>query len=629
MSAHRARHLRAQVSAGLLALGAGLVLVPALAGAPAAVAAGAGGAAGTGGAACTGQLAGLTVYSGNSQIAKVGEPLADPLQVQALDTGGCPVANVEVEFVVPGTGAGATFSGGLSAVSVATATNGLATAPALTADGEAGSYSVVASGQGFTATFTLTNSTAGVASTVVVQGGSGQSATVGTSFSQPLSVSVADSFGDPISGAGVVFQIVADNGATANFAGGGTSASVQSTYSGTATTPQLIAGTASGTFTVTAIVGGATSATFTLTDVAGPPDALAAGVGTSQAAVAGTAFAVPLAVTVTDADGNPVAGAEVTFSAPGYGATGVFAPGGHSVVVTTDTKGTATAPVFVAGTRAGGYVVTASVAGVSPPATFALVDTPRTGAAAGGPPGPYRLVTRGGRVMASGSTSVYQARTGLSGVVGMAATPGDAGYWLVTAKGRVSAYGEARYYGSAAGLHLATPIVGIASTPDGKGYWLAASGGGVFAYGDARYYGSTAGLHLATPIVGIASTPDGKGYWLAASGGGVFAYGDARYHGRMTDPGRAGKVVGVVVTTDGQGYWLATSKGAVFAYGDAVFYGSAAGLSPGPVTAIVRTADGDGYWLVSANGTCAGFGDAGGQGTPTVGTASPVVAGAA
>jgi protocatechuate 3,4-dioxygenase beta subunit len=537
-------------------------------------------------------VAGITVQGGNDQVAKVGNAYSEPLQAAVVDTAGCAVANVDVTFSAPSSGASGTFAGAVTSATVATSSSGVATAPTFTANEVSGSFSVVAQAGGFEVDFSLTNTTVGVANAVSALSGNAQSAGPGGRFPHPLVVSVTDSSGSPVPGATVTFAVTGgSSGATASFVGGGASASEQSNESGQATSPLLTAGATAGAFTVTASVSGVSSpATFTLTVGPGAPYSVQAGAGTSQSTEAGTDFAIPLAVTVTDSNGNDVAGAQVVFKAPAAGPSGVFAGAGHVVAVTTGPDGVATAPAFSANATTGGYVVTASVSGVSSPATFAMVNEPRDTANVPGPAGSYRLVTDTGRVLASGSAadlgSLPASKLRGSKVVGMAETPGGQGYWLVTAKGQVFAFGDARYYGSTGKLHLARPIVGMAATPDGKGYWLVASDGGIFNYGDARYYGSTGKLHLARPIVGMAAPAQGDGYWLVASDGGVFAFGKATY------------------------------------------YGSGLGLSPKPVKAIVPTPGGGGYWVVSANGTVAGFGDAGAQGSPTL-SAGTVVAGAA
>ena len=91
-----------------------------------------------------------------------------------------------------------------------------------------------------------------------------------------------------------------------------------------------------------------------------------------------------LAVTVTDAEKNPVAGALVSFSAPASGASGRFtvrSRGSHrhrvsharTVHVETGACGIAVAPPFSAGHQAGGYILEAN-AKPARPAAFALVN---------------------------------------------------------------------------------------------------------------------------------------------------------------------------------------------------------------------------------------------------------------
>jgi len=590
------------------------------------------------GQACTGTVAGVSAYGGAGQVAKVGESFSSPLEAEVVDTGGCPVANADVIFIAPTSGASGVFPGGDTTVTIATGTNGVASAPTFTANSVSGSYSVTAtvdSGSSqYTATFQLTNTTVGAVSALNVSSGNDQSAHIGSSFASPLAVSVVDAYGDPVTGTPVAFTVVTDDGAGASFAGGGSTATVDTNASGIATSPALTAGSTVGPFTVTASVSGSNGntsmVTFSLTDLAGTPDAIAAGVGTSQSAELGTDFPVPLAVTVTDADGNDVAGVSVVFSAPTSGPSGVFADAGDKASVLTNSDGVATAPDFSANEVTGGYVVTAEVGGVSTLATFALVNSPRSGANVPGPSGAYWLVTSKGQVFASGSAKSYgslPAKEQSSPVVGMAATADGRGYWLATANGKVYSFGDAVNYGSPAASHLAADIVGIAATPDGKGYWLAAADGGVFNYGDAKFYGSAAKAHLAAKVTGIAATPDGKGYWLAASDGGIFNYGDATFAGSAANLHLANPIVGVAAAPTGKGYWLLSSGGAVYAYGSATHFGRIQGLVPSPARALVRTSDGFGYWVVSANGTAAGFGDAGGQGSPTV-AAKTVVAGA-
>jgi hypothetical protein len=500
--------LRAGLAGGALAsLLTGGALASLLAGAAPAPALAAGSASTP---ACTGVVAGVTVSAGDDQVAKVGMAFSQSLEVAVVDTAGCGVANADVAFTAPPSGASAYFAGETTTATVATSSNGVATAPALTANDVSGSFTLVAEVDGFEADFTLTNTTVGVAASVTVVSGNGQSVQPGATFASPLVVSVTDSSGDPVAGATVAFAVQpGSSGASATFVGGGGSTTEQTDESGRATSPELTAGSTSGPFTVVATVSGiSTPATFTLSVGAGPPEVVNAGAGTSQSTVVGTDFPVPLAVTVTDSGGNDVEGAPVTFRAPAAGASGVFAGAGRSVTVTTNSDGVATAPAFSANGRVGGYVVTATVAGVSSPATFALVNKPRTSASAAGPAGSYWLATSTGRVLASGEAaalgSVPAGKLGGSKVVAMASVPGGKGYWLVTAKGAVYAFGGAKVYGSPAGSHLAKPVVGIASTPDGKGYWLVASDG---ASSTTATHASTARRQAPTSLSRSSALP--------------------------------------------------------------------------------------------------------------------------
>ncbi|HTW05879.1 MAG TPA: hypothetical protein VME46_00095, partial [Acidimicrobiales bacterium] len=218
-------------------------------------------------AACTGTIAGVVVSGGSPQTAKVEEGFSTPLEAEVVDTGGCPVANVDVEFVTPTSGASATFPGAATTATVETSTNGVASAPTLTANDVSGSYTVVAevASTGIEVDFDLTNTTSGVANAVKISSGNDQSAKVGTQFGLPLTVELTDAYGDPVPDETVGFTVVTTSGAGATFVGGGSSATAQTDESGVATSPLLTAGTTVGSYTVTvSVTGVSSSATFTL-----------------------------------------------------------------------------------------------------------------------------------------------------------------------------------------------------------------------------------------------------------------------------------------------------------------------------------------------------------------------------
>jgi len=102
-------------------------------------------------------------------------------------------------------------------------------------------------------------------------------------------------------------------------------------------------------------------------DIRYPAATLAVSGGAAQTAMAGTAFAAPLAVQVKDVYGQPVAGVHVTFAAPVSGASATLST--TDAVTGSDGRASVTA---TANTLVGSYVVTAQVAGVAGQASFAL-----------------------------------------------------------------------------------------------------------------------------------------------------------------------------------------------------------------------------------------------------------------
>jgi hypothetical protein len=325
----------------------------------------------------------IVAVAGTLQSATVGTAYTTALQAQVTDQYANPVPNAAVTFTVPGSGAAGTFAGGPT---VTTDANGQATAGTLTANTVAGPFTVTAtlSGLGTAADFPLTN-TAGAAASITAVAGTPQSATVGTAYATALQARVADAFGNPIGGVSVTFTAPARPPGGGSFAGGW-AVTVTTAANGQATAGTLTASSDAGPFTVTATVSGvSTAAQFDLTNTAAGAAHVVAVAGAAQSARVGTAFATPLQVRVTDASGNPVSGAAVTFAAPSGGPGGTFA---GSATVLTDATGLATAPTLTANTVAGNYAVTASAAGAGG-ASFSLTNTagaPASITAVGGTP---------------------------------------------------------------------------------------------------------------------------------------------------------------------------------------------------------------------------------------------------
>jgi hypothetical protein len=314
--------------------------------------------------------ASISATGGTPQSTAVSTAFASPLVAAVENSSGNPVSGVTVTFAAPGSGASGTFAGGVQAATTNAA--GVATAAAFTANATAGSYTVTASVAGVStpARFKLTNQ-AGSATSATATGGTPQSTAVSTAFASPLVVAVENSSGNPVSGVTVTFA-APGSGASGTFAGGVQTA--RTNAAGVATSAVFKANATAGSYTVTASVAGvSTPASFALTNTAGKAASISATGGTPQSTAVSTAFASPLVVAVENSSGNPVSGVTVTFAAPGSGASGTFAGGVQAA--TTNAAGVATSAVFTANATAGSYTVTASVAGVSTPASFALTNT--------------------------------------------------------------------------------------------------------------------------------------------------------------------------------------------------------------------------------------------------------------
>src|SRR5262249_44929012 len=102
--------------------------------------------------------ASMAIAGGDPQSALPTQQFANPLQVIVRDGASNPLPGVGVTFTSPNSGASGTFSGGSLTAYAVTAANGIATAPAFTANSNTGSYQVSAVVVGLPAVnFNLTN----------------------------------------------------------------------------------------------------------------------------------------------------------------------------------------------------------------------------------------------------------------------------------------------------------------------------------------------------------------------------------------------------------------------------------------------------------------------------------------
>lgn len=333
----------------------------------------------------------LLLAGGSPQTSALHAAFGGNLQVTLANTNGCPLttalAGVAVTFSAPASGASGAFAAsGSNTLTVGTDASGIAAAAMFSANGIAGSYTIVARSPYGSVSFAMTNSAAGMPAEITAVGRARQWATVSTRYKHPLEVKLLEASGAPLQGVSVTFSLGSGSsgsataaGAGASFSDGTTQATATTDAAGRAVSPRFTAGTTAGSFVATAAVAGsARRITFRLRNVAGQPAAVTPGAGSSQAITLGGRFSVRLAVTVTDAHGNVVPGAIVTFAAPVEGPRGRFVIGARgvrarTVRVVTGATGVAVAPPFTATSATGGYVVRASVPHAAP-AAFALVN---------------------------------------------------------------------------------------------------------------------------------------------------------------------------------------------------------------------------------------------------------------
>jgi Tol biopolymer transport system component len=309
-----------------------------------------------------GPAAGLTIANAasNGQSATVGGVVANAPSVRLADANGNGIANATVTFAVA--------SGGGSITDGVRTTDGagVATVGSWRVGPSTGTNTLTATAGSFVMTFTAT-AVAGAPGSVVLSGGDGQTAMAGTTVPIAPAVKVTDASGNPVSGTTVNFFVESGGGSL-------TGATATTNASGIASAGSWKLGNVAGPNTLTAgAVGLSGTVTFSATGLTGPAAliAIANAASNNQSAQAGTAVAIPPSVKVTDAVGNAVAGASVTFA---------VASGGGSITgtgATTNASGIATLGSWTLGSSAGSNTVSATLAGVAgATVTFTATATP-------------------------------------------------------------------------------------------------------------------------------------------------------------------------------------------------------------------------------------------------------------
>ena len=275
----------------------------------------------------------IAISSGSGQSATVNTSFTSPLAAKVTDNYANPVSGATVTFTAPGSGASGTFlattnggtclSTGGSAVASCTATtnsSGVASSLTYKANTTAATYNVAVTSSGTTPNplnFPEANSP-GTAYYIVVSSGSGQSATVNTSFTSPLAAKVTDNYANPVSGATVTFTapgsgasgtfLATTNGGTCLSTGGSAVASCTATTnsSGVASSLTYKANTTAATYNVAVTSSGTTPnpLNFPETNTATTAAKLVFVQGPSNVS-AGAPMSPAVTVQVEDTYGNP------------------------------------------------------------------------------------------------------------------------------------------------------------------------------------------------------------------------------------------------------------------------------------------------------------------------------------
>jgi protocatechuate 3,4-dioxygenase beta subunit len=212
--------------------------------------------------------------------------------------------------------------------------------------------------------------------------GTPQTATLNSAYASGLQVALTNSDGCAVTSgaAGVAVTFTAPSaGASGVFSASGTNtATVGADSSGTIAAPTFTANGIAGSYTVTASSQYG-SVTFALTNTAaGTPARIVTVSPLKQTATVTGGYRRELAVQVLDGDGNPVAGASVTFtltastatsacgtssgtSGAGSGADGSFAGGASEASATSNADGVATSPALTANGETGTFTASAAL----------------------------------------------------------------------------------------------------------------------------------------------------------------------------------------------------------------------------------------------------------------------------
>ncbi len=298
----------------------------------------------------------ITVSTGNAQSATVNTAVSIAPVISVKDQFGNNVANgLNVTFAV------ASGAGSITGGSTTTA-NGSATLGSWKLGNAAGANSLTVSCNPATSATITATGIADVGTSIAINAGNNQSATIGKAVATPPSVIVRDQFNNNVVDGTVVTYAVVSGGGSITGAGA-------MTVSGVATLGSWTLGSTPGTNTLTATTGSLTPLTFSSTATQLSPATIAVTGGNNQTALVKSTLPIAPTVLVTDQLGNPVAdGTAVTFS---IGAGAGTLTGANA----TTTNGVATVGSWTLGKNSGANTLIVS-AGSAPTAAVTAAGTP-------------------------------------------------------------------------------------------------------------------------------------------------------------------------------------------------------------------------------------------------------------
>jgi hypothetical protein len=293
-----------------------------------------------------GAPASITKQGGDNQSGLLSALLGSPLSVLVQDPYGNATPGVNVAWAV------ASGGGALSSSTTQTNSSGIAT-DGWTLGSLLGSQTATAAASGVASAVTFTASALGGAATKLVMSAIGSTVTAGSAIAQSITVTAEDASGNVVSSFSGPVQLALGSNPGGGSLGGTTSANA---VNGVATfTGVLLTKAASGYTVVASGDGLASPASSAFSVVPGAPASITKQGGDGQSGILGALLANPLSVLVTDAFGNPVSGATVSWVV----SAGNASLGSSSS--TTNSSGVATNALTLLGLLPGLSQVTASL----------------------------------------------------------------------------------------------------------------------------------------------------------------------------------------------------------------------------------------------------------------------------